>query len=261
MYKFSLVLFVLIISACNLASDKTTEQSAIKIDTAKKAITPKQVEKEVAPDLINDENVKEKLLAYGKDNPETVVEIYTTKGKVTVKLFNDTPLHRANFIMMAKKGFYEGSVFTRVVKNFMAQGGGTYNDKQVDIKKQIGAYTIPNEITRKHIHKKGALGAARGYLSNPDKRSDPYAFYLVEGMIYPKEMLTHYEMKNNYTFSPEQVDYYTKNPGAAHIDGEHTVFGEIIEGFSVVPKLTNVRTDSRDWPHDDILIEKVVVVK
>jgi peptidyl-prolyl cis-trans isomerase A (cyclophilin A) len=129
-----------------------------KIVVPKVADKPKPVEKEVAPDLINDENVKEKLLAYGKDNPETVVEIYTTKGKVTVKLFNDTPLHRANFIMMAKKGFYEGSVFTRVVKNFMAQGGGTYNDKQVNIKKQIGAYTIPNEISRKHIHKKGALG-------------------------------------------------------------------------------------------------------
>jgi len=260
MYKFALPLFILIFIACNSANDKKIDSPTLLIDSSITVQQAKPVER-IKEDLISDENVKEKLLAYGKENPETVVEIYTTKGKVTVKLFNDTPLHRANFIMMAKKGFYEGSIFTRVVKNFMAQGGGTYNDKQVDIKKQIGAYTIPNEITRKHIHKKGALGAARGYLSNPDKRSDPYAFYLVEGMIYPKEMLTHYEMKNNYTFSAEQVDYYTKNPGAAHIDGEHTVFGEIIEGFSVVPKLTNVRTDSRDWPHDDILIEKVVVIK
>lgn len=258
MSKFIQVLVSLSLFACNSNQENQTKQITNNLQIDNKKLIETREEK---TELINEENVKEKLLAYGKENPETVVEIYTTKGKVTVKLFNDTPLHRANFIMMAKKGFYEGSVFTRVVKNFMAQGGGTYNDKQVDIKKQIGAYTIPNEISRKHIHKKGALGAARGYLSNPDKRSDPYAFYLVEGMIYPKEMLTHYEMKNNYTFSAEQIDYYTKKPGAAHIDGEHTVFGEIIEGFSVVPKLTNVRTDSRDWPHDDILIEKVVVVK
>lgn len=260
MYKFALPLFILVFSACNSATDKTIEKTTIKVDS----LTTNHLQKPVIEekiDLITDENVTEKLLKYGEKNPETILEIYTTKGKIKVRLFKDTPLHRANFVMMAKKGFYEGSVFTRVVKNFMAQGGGTYNDEQVAVKQQLGNYTIPNEISKNRFHKKGALGAARSYLANPDKRSDPFAFYLVEGMIYPKEMLTHYEMKNNYTFSAEQIDYYTKKPGAAHIDGEHTVFGEIIEGFNVVPKITSVKTDSRDWPNDDILIEKVLVIK
>ncbi|MGE0560603.1 MAG: peptidylprolyl isomerase [Flavobacteriales bacterium] len=260
MYKFALAFFILILSACNSVSDKTIEQITTKIDSAKKVTTTQPII-EVVPELITDENVTEKLLVYGKENPETIIEIYTTKGQLKVRLFEDTPLHRANFVMMAKKGFFEGSVFTRVVKDFMAQGGGTYNDKQVEVKKQIGHYTVPNEISKNRFHKKGALGAARSYLSNPDKRSDPYAFYLVEGTTYTEAALDHYEYENKYKFTQTQRDYYKTNKGAAHIDGEHTVFGEIIEGFNVVPKLTNVRTDSRDWPHDDILIEKVVVIK
>lgn len=246
--------------SCNSVSDKTIEPVVIQVDSSKIKIntTPEVKEK---TELINDENVTEKLLEYGKENPETILEIYTTKGKIKVKLFEDTPLHRANFVMMAKKGFFEGSVFTRVVKDFMAQGGGTYNEEQVAVKRQIGHYTIPNEITKTHFHKKGALGAARSYLENPSKRSDPYAFYLVEGTTYTDAALDHYEYENKYKFSSTQRDYYKSNKGAAHIDGEHTVFGEIIEGYHIVSKLTHVRTDSRDWPHDDILIKKVVVIK
>ena len=233
-----------------------------------KTITTKVVEpkKDTLPstpstDLITDENVKEKLLAYGKENPETVVDIYTSYGKVRVRLYKDTPLHRANFIMLAKKGFFKGSIFTRAVQNFIAQGGGTYNEEQVAVKKSIGSYTIPAEIFESRFHKRGAIGAARGYLNNPNKRSDPYAFYLVEGMKYPKEMLQHYELKNNYTYSKKQIAYYTQKPGAAHIDGEHTVFGEIISGYHVVPKITVVETDSREWPRVDIYIDSVKVVK
>ena len=260
MFKFALPLFVLIFSACNSATDKTIEQPIVKVDS----LTTNHLQKPVIEekiDLITDENVVEKLTKYGEENPETILEIYTTKGKIKIRLFNDTPLHRANFVMMAKKGFFEGSVFTRVVKNFMAQGGGTYNDEQVEIKKQIGNYTIPNEISKSRFHKKGALGAARSYLANPDKRSDPFAFYLVEGTTYTESALDHYEYENKYKYSSTQRDYYQTNTGAAHIDGEHTVFGEIIEGFNVVPKLTGVKTDSRDWPNSDILIEKVVVIK
>lgn len=260
MYKFALPLFILIFSACNSATDKTIEQTTVKVDSLTSNNLQKPVIEEKV-DLITDENVTEKLLKYGEENPETILEIYTTKGQLKVRLFKDTPLHRANFVMMAKKGFFEGSVFTRVVKNFMAQGGGTYNDEQVEIKKQIGNYTIPNEISKSRFHKKGALGAARSYLANPDKRSDPFAFYLVEGTTYTESALDHYEYENKYKYSSTQRDYYKTNTGAAHIDGEHTVFGEIIEGFNVVPKLTNVKTDSRDWPNDDILIEKVVVIK
>ncbi len=91
-------------------------------------------------------------------------------------------------------------------------------------------------------------------------RSAPYAFYFVEGTIYKDRLLDHYEEENNYKYPQEHREYYAKNPGAAHIDGVHTVFGEIIEGYEVVSKLTAVTTDSRDWPNTDLFITKVQVL-
>lgn len=258
------IIFLFVISFFFFSCSNQEEKESTKIvkKEVKKTTPKKEIPIEVpVPYLIDNENVEEKLLAYGKENPETILDIYTTYGKLRVRLYEDTPLHRANFVMLAKKGFFKGSVFTRAVQHFIAQGGGTSKQEQVEVKKSIGSYTIPNEIKRNRIHKRGTLGAARSYLSNPDKRSDPYAFYFVEGMKYKKELLKHYEMQNNYTYNQFQIDYYTKNPGAAHIDGEHTVFGEIISGYSVVPKITVVETDSREWPRVDIFIDSVVVIK
>lgn len=210
---------------------------------------------------ITNDNVVERLTEYGKHNPETIVDIYTTKGKIRVKLFEDTPLHRANFILLAKSGYLNGCLFSRVVKGFMAQCGGSYDELQKQIQDTIGAYTIPNEISHKHFHKKGSVGAARNYTNNPDKRSECDEFYFVEGSKFGDLSLDHYEELNNYKFSTTQRKYYKNNKGAAHIDGEHTVFGEIIEGYEVVPKLTNVETDSQDWPNIDMYIDSAVVVK
>ena len=212
-------------------------------------------------DLITNENVVERLTAYGKQNPETIVEVYTSKGKIKIKLFKDTPLHRANFILLAKSGYFNHCLFSRVAKNFMAQCGGSYDDLQKEIQDTIGVYTIPAEMSHHHFHKKGAVASARSYHNNPDKRSASDEFYFVEGIKYGDLALDHYEDENNYTFTSTQREYYKNNSGAAHIDGEHTVFGQIIEGFSVVPKLTHVDTDSQDWPVVDIYIDSVIVVK
>ncbi len=212
-------------------------------------------------DLITDENVVERLTAYGKENPETVVDIYTTKGKIKIRLFKDTPLHRANFILLAKSGYLTHALFSRVDEQFMAQFGGSYDELQKDIQDTLGVYTIPAEMSHHRFHKRGALAAARSYSNNPEKRSACNEMYFVEGLKYSDISLDHYEGENNYTFTKVQRDYYNNNPGAAHIDGEHTVFGQIIQGFSAVPKLTHVETDSRDWPVTDIYVDSVVVIK
>ena len=210
---------------------------------------------------ITEETVVKRLTNYGKENLETIVLISTSKGNIKIRLFKDTPLHRANFIMMVKEGYFDGTVFTRVVKNFMAQAGGTYDETHSRLKRKIGNYSIPAEFTKKHYHKKGAIGAARGYQNNPEMRSAPYSFYFVEGTKYSNNALDHYEEENNYKYPTEHRSYYCSVQGAAHIDGVHTVFGEIIEGYSVVPKLTAVTTDSRDWPNTDLFIIKAEVVE
>lgn len=259
--RFLLVFHVLTILfiACN--SDESTKKEQVypnKTSTKVKAVAKVTPPKDI---LISNKNVEDKLLAYGKENPETIVLIHTTFGKIKVRLFEETPLHRANFIMWVKKGYFTNSVFSRVVKGFMAQAGGSYEEYQLNIKKSIGNYTIPNEFNKKLFHKRGAIAAARKYLANPEKRSEPDEFYFVEGSVYSHAALDKYERDNNYKYSKAQRAYYTKTPGAAHLDGEHTVFGEIIEGFEVVPKLTAVDTDSQDWPVTDIYVEKIEIIK
>jgi peptidyl-prolyl cis-trans isomerase B (cyclophilin B) len=231
----------------------------------KKEVVVKEVKapikKEPKPDLINNSNVVERLTKYGEENPETIVLITTTKGEIKIRLYKDTPLHRANFILMAKSGYYDGCLFSRVVKGFMAQCGGSYDEKQREIKATIGQYSIPSEMSKHHFHKKGAVAAARSYTNNPNKRSESDELYFVEGMQFSELSIDKYADENKYTYSKRQRNYYLKNKGAAHLDGEHTVFGEIIKGLSVVSKLTDVETDSQDWPNVDLYVKKVEVLK
>jgi peptidyl-prolyl cis-trans isomerase A (cyclophilin A) len=257
-HYFILSAFILfLVSSCS----ETKQKQNAQVQPKKEKVVEKKPEPEVDTNYITDENVIRKLLAYGKNNPETVVKLTTTKGDITIKLYKDTPLHRANFIMLAKKGYFEGTVFMRVVKGFMAQGGAAYAAHHTDLKASIGHYTIPPEFTSNHIHKRGVVAAAREYRNNPDKRSNPYMFYMVEGVRFTDETLDKYERKTGKKYTAEQRAYYTKNAGAAHLDGEHTVFGEIISGYEIVPEITAVETDRKDWPIEDIFIEKAEVLR
>lgn len=262
------ILFVFSLYSCENDEKPINEETQIIEDQKQKKegpslieyAKPKPIEK-VPKNPITNDNVSERLLEYGLKNPETVVDIYTSKGKIRARLYKDTPLHRANFIMMSRKGFLNGSVFTRVVMGFIAQSGGTFDSDHAKIRQNIGSYTIPSEMSKTRFHKKGALAAARKYGDNPDKRSDPYAFYFVEGQVYNEPTLDVHERDYKYKYSKAQRDYYMKYPGAAHLDGQHTVFGEIVSGNSVVSKLTDVETDSRDWPKTDLFIDSVVVIR
>lgn len=252
-------LFVLIVFFSCSDSKKEKGNQPTKLEN-KKVNAPVQKKIKKGP-LITQENVIEKLTKYGEENPESIVDIYTTKGKIRISLYDDTPLHRANFILLVKSGYLKGCLFSRVVKNFMAQCGGSYDEAQRKIQDSIGSYNIPSEISRENFHKKGTLGMARSYTNNPNKNSECDEFYFVEGTKYSSVTLDHYEELNKYKYNREQRNYYQKNKGAAHIDGEHTVFGVIIDGYNVVSKLTHVETDSQDWPVVDMYIDSAVIIK
>lgn len=255
---FLVLISVLALVGCQekVASQaKTIEKKEVKkVEPPKQAIVRQEK-------LISDDNVTDTLLAYGKANRETIVDITTSFGKIRVKLFEDTPLHRANFIMLTKEHYFDSTVFNRVVPKFMAQCGAGSIGRHTDYKRDHGRYTIPSEILPGHFHVKGAVAMARSYKENPNKRSDPYAFYFVEGQRFSNETLDIYEETNHYKYSKEQRKYYPNNPGAAHIDGEHTVFGQVISGFSVIPKITAVDTDGQDWPREDIYILSVEIIE
>lgn len=177
----------------------------------------------------------------------TKVLIHTDYGDIKLVLYNDTPQHRDNFIKLAKDGFYNGSIFHRVINGFMIQGGGAPQGKaEVD-------YRIPAEIRPNHIHKKGALAAARmGDNVNPAKESSGSQFYIVQGTVIPAATLVQYSQQTGIKFTPEQIKAYSTVGGSPHLDGGYTVFGEVIEGLNVVDKIAAVATGPGDKPLTDV---------
>jgi cyclophilin family peptidyl-prolyl cis-trans isomerase len=161
---------------------------------------------------------------------ETIVLMKTSMGDMKIKLYNETPLHRDNFIKLVKEKYYDGLLFHRVINNFMIQGGDP-DSKNAPAGKQLGmggpGYTVPAEILPQLKHKKGSLAAARD--NNPERRSSGSQFYIVQN--------------------------------APHLDGQYTVFGEVIEGLEVIDKIAAVKTNAAARPDVDVKIISVTIVK
>ena len=187
---------------------------------------------------------------------ETVVVIETNYGTMKAKLYNDTPLHRDNFIKLVNEGWYNGSPFHRVIKDFMIQGGQNA-DGRLD-----PGYTVPAEFKENHFHKKGALCAARqGDQVNPKKASSGSQFYIVQGQVFDDKKLELYEERLGKIFSASQRQAYKTVGGTPHLDGEYTVFGELIDGLDVVDKIAAVKTGYMDVPVEPVTITKITIEK
>lgn len=243
-----------------------------------------------------------------------VVDIKTTMGDIKVKLYDDTPRHRDNFLKLVKEGFYNGVLFHRVIKDFMVQAGdptSVYADSSTQLGSGDPSYTIEAEILYpKHYHKYGALAAARtGDNVNPERRSSGSQFYIVtgrkfddhhlDGLAYKQTMdkrqayFTGLCRKNEvrinelYTANdkealenlrqemiketeanvkeeplPENIrNDYRELGGTPHLDGQYTVFGEVIDGMDIVEKIQNAATGAADRPKDDIRIISMSIEK
>ncbi len=178
---------------------------------------------------------------------QTKVLIHTDMGDIKVALYNDTPLHRDNFIKLVKEGFYNGSPFHRVIKDFMVQGGGAPAGK-TEVSNRVPAEFVPA-----HIHKKGALAAARmGDQVNPKKESSGSQFYLVQGTKVSAEQLNQFDGKRKVKYTAEQRTIYTTIGGTPFLDGDYTVFGEVVEGLDVIDKIAAVQTAPGDKPVKEI---------
>lgn len=253
----------------------------------------------------------------GNMEKETVLKIETSMGDIKVKLYNGTPKHRDNFIKLAKDGTYNGTLFHRVIKDFMVQAGDP-ESKNAPKGKMLGSgdvgYTVPAEfVYPKYFHKKGALSAARqGDEVNPKKESSGCQFYIVTGKVFNDSTLLNMEQQKNqnkvteafnalaqkhmkeiykmrkandqdglyalqdtlfiqaeaeaakqpdFHFTPEQIKAYTTIGGTPHLDGEYTVFGEVVEGMDIVDKIQQVKTDRSDRPEEDVKIINVSVIE
>lgn len=184
------------------------------------------------------------------------VLIETDYGNMKVKLYNETPQHRDNFLKLVKEGFYDSLLFHRVIQGFMIQGGDP-KSKMAPAGAPLGdgniGYTIPAEFNSKLIHKKGALAAARtGDNVNPQKRSSGSQFYIVQGNLWNPGSFQMLEQRTGKTLTPEQRSVYSSIGGTPFLDGDYTVFGEVVEGLDVIDKIASVKCGPMDRPVDDV---------
>lgn len=242
-------------------------------------------------------------------NADAFVEIQTSEGDITVRLFGDTPKHRDNFLKLVKDGYYDNVLFHRVINEFMVQTGDP-DSKAAPVGKMLGSggpgYTLDAEIVYPaHFHKRGALAAARqGDQVNPERRSSGSQFYIVTGKAYNDSTLSQMERQidmmqkqqifndltkqykdsimnmrrnrdqaglqalqeeliaitekkaaeNPASLTPAQREAYTTQGGTPHLDGQYTVFGEVVSGMDVVDKIEKAETDGNDRPVKDIRI-------
>lgn len=251
---------------------------------------------------------------------DEVIVISTPYGEMKAVLFDDTPLHKANFLELTKAGKYDSVLFHRVIENFMIQTGDLSTGQQEkDADYRIDAEFLPE----KYFHKKGALAAARmGDAQNPMKQSSGSQFYIVQGEVYDldglevrrvrrdflrlngffermRKMDKYVELNEKYNyhvnlaqedstydfaaaqqglvfasreliekefgpqtdpgFSEEQVEIYTTVGGTPHLDGEYTIFGQVVEGLEVVDKIAAVETNQRDRPLEEVRMKVSVV--
>ena len=184
---------------------------------------------------------------FSQGEKQVKVLISTEFGDMTAVLYNETPQHRDNFVKLVNEGWYEGSPFHRVMKNFMIQGG-----QNADGRMDPG-YTVPAEFIEGKYHKYGALAAARkGDQVNPEKASSGSQFYIVQGQVTTFETLDGYSRRTGVTYTNKQIETYTTVGGTPHLDGGYTVFGEIIDGFEVIDKIASVKTDQANKPLENV---------
>lgn len=222
----------------------------------KKSETPEPLEM-----LKNTSN--EKIAAENRKIKGLVLE--TDYGNITIKLFNETPEYRDNFIRLAKEHYFDSLLIHRVIADFGIQSGAAdtrYAVPGANVGWKGPGYTIPAHIVPGLYHKRGMIGSPRKPdTENQRQRSDGSQFYIVSGRKYFDKGLDELEEINNYKFSAEQRQVYKTIGGAPHLDGSYTIFGQVTSGMDVVDKIVQVETDRRWRPLEDIRIKRVRILK
>lgn len=191
------------------------------------------------------------LPTYADRLKNSYVEIRTDFGTCIILLYNETPLHKQNFLKLVKDGVYDGLLFHRVIKNFMIQGGDP-ESKNALPGELLGegdlGYQVPAEFRDSLFHKKGVLAAARD--NNPEKASSSCQFYIVQGKTFTDEELDRLEKEKleGRSIPMYQRKVYKSLGGVPHLDQNYTVFGEVVKGIAMIDKIASVPTDKHDRP-------------
>ncbi len=212
------------VSCKDISNNKPTKKITLKKEIKTKPIEKKEIF------LLNDKNAIPFFYEYEKKNKENLVRIITDYGNIDIKLFENTPYHRANFIFLTKKNYFDGEYFHRVVKDFIIQGGNSDNRKTSTKRRSIGRYLLPPDTKKGYKHHRGIVSMPSSEIENPHKLASPYEFFIVQ-----------------------------KKDGAYHLDGNYTAFGKVIKGMNVVDIIANLETDKREWPINNVRFKTVII--
>ncbi|TCC99874.1 peptidylprolyl isomerase [Pedobacter psychroterrae] len=201
------------------------------------------------------------LFSYHAGAQSRLVKFTTSKGEITVMLYDKTPKHRDMFLSSIKSGLYRDALFNRVIKSFVSQAG-ELDESILEREKQhpeLPLKRVAAEIDTALFHKKGALGAGRN--DNPEKSSYINQIYFVAGKIHTDAQLDAIEKRKGSKFSKKQREVYKTIGGTPHLDGDYTVFGEIITGMDVAEAINSVQTNKDDLPLEPVLFNIKTIKK
>ena len=181
--------------------------------------------------VLNEDNAIDFFFDYQKGLAENKVRLTTSFGSFTIQLYDNVPYHKANFIYLTKKGYFDNTMFHRVVKDFIIQGGNADNVETSRKRRDIGRYLLPPDTRKGYKHHRGTVSMPSSEIDNPHMLASPYEFFIV-----------------------------VTKPGSYHLDGEYTPFGRVIEGMDVVDEINRQPVDDGDWPSRNIMILKAEVL-
>jgi len=227
MNKFCL--FLLLFQLINCSNTPKKESKHIKLNIIKKQIQKKEAKIDL--DLIlNKDNSIPFLMRYGIENTEKKIRILTKFGDIDIELFENTPYHRANFIYLTKKKYFNNTFFHRVVKGFIIQGGNSDNINTSKKRASIGKYLLPPDSKKDYKHHRGVISMPSSEIKNPHKLASPFEFFIV-----------------------------IQAPGAYHLDGHYTAFGKVINGLAVIDEISIQATDNREAPIENIILKIEII--
>lgn len=217
---------VLLVISCQEKPKKKT----IKVKAPEKKQVKKTESKDQKGIVLNDDNAIPFFYEYAAKNKENKVRIITQYGNIDILLYDNTPYHRANFIYLTKKKYFDGTMFHRVVPKFIIQGGNSDNRKSMLKRREIGRYLLPPDTKKGHSHHRGVISMPSSEIDNPHKLASPYEFFIVQ-----------------------------QSPGAYHLDGNYTAFGEVISGMEVVDQINQLEVDGREMPINNTYIKTEII--
>lgn len=213
-------------------SESTTPQSLETVDSIQTNVAAEKEKPAEEKFELTEDNAIDFFFNYEKNLKANKVKITTNLGSFVIELYENVPYHRANFIYLTRKHYFDTTQFHRVVKDFIIQGGNSDDRRTGKKRTEIGRYLLPPDTRKGHRHHRGTISMPSSERDNPHMLASPFEFFIV-----------------------------VTDPGSYHLDGEYTPFGRVVEGMDIVDKINNQPVGEGDWPMQNIYIEKAEVLE